>query len=191
MIKELDIVVHDDYGIVYHDTEDYYECRNRYLVQGDADSVHDPHSGEERDRDCEGRNNGNADRQKDDSHQNDSDYGKQEFVTEIRYALPDHSRLIRDNIDVYVGRQQGSKLSHDFVKAITQFGDILALLHLDGQQYARLSIEADQEDRVLVAPLNLCEVLDIDRLSCSRNVDHHISDLVFRGKGPRCSHGDL
>ena len=104
-------------------------------------------------------------RQKDDSHQDDRAYGKQEFTTEVGDALPDHSRLIRDKIDFYVGRQQGSKLGHDFVEAITQFGDILALLHFDRQQHARLSIVADQEDRVLVAPLDLCEVLDIDRLA--------------------------
>ena len=83
MIKELDIVVHDDDGIVYNDTENYYECCNRYLVQGNAESVHDPHSCQERNRDCQGRDNGNADRQKDHGHQNDSGYGKQEFMTEI------------------------------------------------------------------------------------------------------------
>src|SRR5271157_1466406 len=166
MIQKLDIVVYDDYGIIYDDTQDDYECCNRYLVQGNAEGVHDPHSYEERNRDCQGRNDGNTDRQKHDSHQNDSGYGKHEFMTELRHALLDHGRLIRDNIDVNVGRQQGSELGHDFVKAISQFGDILALLHFDGQQYARLSIVADQKDRVLVAPVDLCEILDIDRLAC-------------------------
>ncbi len=55
-------------------------------------------------------------------------------------------RLIRDEIDVYVGRQQGSKLGHDFVEAITQLGDIFALLHFDREQHTRLSVEADKED---------------------------------------------
>ena len=105
-------------------------------------------------------------RQKDDGHQDDRAYGKHEFMAEVADALPDHMRLIRDEIDLYIGRQQRSKLGHDFVKAITQFGDILALLHFDRQQHARLSIVADKEDRVLVAPLDLCEVLDIDRLAC-------------------------
>jgi hypothetical protein len=75
-------------------------------------------------------------------------------------------RLIRYEIDFYVGRQQGSKLGHDFVEAITQFGDILAFLHFDGQEDARLSVKAYKEDRVLVAPLDLSQVLDVDGLAC-------------------------
>ncbi|OPY60733.1 MAG: hypothetical protein A4E57_04371 [Syntrophorhabdaceae bacterium PtaU1.Bin034] len=81
-------------------------------------------------------------------------------------ALLNHSRLIGNKIDFYVWRQQRSKVSHDLVKLITQFGDILALLHFDREQHARLSVVADKEDRVLVAPLNLCHVLYIDRLAC-------------------------
>ena len=88
MIKEFDIVVCDDDGIVHDDAEDDYERCNRYLVQGNAEGVHDPHRCEERNRDCQGRNKGNADRQKDDGHQDDRGYGKQEFMTEVARCAP-------------------------------------------------------------------------------------------------------
>ena len=113
MIQEIDIVVHDDDGIVHDDSQDDDECCNRYLVQGNAEGVHDPHRGEERHRDGQGRNQGNADRQKDNRHQDDSPDGQHEFMAELGDALPDHGRLIRDNIDIDVGRQQQSKLAHD------------------------------------------------------------------------------
>src|SRR5271157_6230551 len=129
-------------------------------------------------------------RQKDDCHQDDRAYGKHEFMAEVADALPHHMRLIRDKIDVYIGRQERSKLGHNLVKAITQLGDIFALLHFDGQQDTRLSIKAYKEDRVLVAPFDLSQVLDIDRLTCFRDVDHNICDLVFRGKRPRCSRSE-
>ena len=149
-------------------------------MQRDADGVHCPEGHADRYWNGERRDHGHPDGQQYYRDENNRCDGQHEFMAQMRDALLYDLRLIGDEVDLDIRRQQSVEAGKDLPDTVAEFDDVFALLHFNGQQQARLAVVAHHERGVLVAPLHLGKVADIDGLARAGDVHQNISDLFFR-----------
>src|SRR6185369_6495299 len=191
VVQEFHVVVGDHDGVVYHDPENHDERCDGYLVQRNPHRVHDGEGAAQGHRYGQGGDESDPQGQEyygDDNHGNDS---QQEFVAQIRDPLLDHPRLVGDQVQFDVGGKEHLEALEDRIQLFTKFDDVLSLLHLDGEEQARVAVVANHEGRVLIPALHVGEVLDVERVAILGDVHENVSDLLFGIEDSRGPHGHL
>ena len=154
VVQELHVVVGDDDGVVHHDPQDHDQRRDGDLVQCDPQRVHHAERPAQGHRYGQGRDEGDAERKKEERDQDDGADGQQELVAQIRDPLLDDLRLVGDEVDLHVRRKEDLEPLEDLFQLLAELDDIFPLLHLDGKQEAGVAVVADHEVGVLVAARN-------------------------------------
>ena len=132
-VEKIDIVIGNDNGVIHDDPEDHNERRDRNLMQRDPDCVHHPEGDAERYGNGESRDRGDPDGQQNNRDEHHRCDGEQEFMAKMRHAFLNDLRLIGDEIDPDIRRQQGINAGKNLLDSIAQFDDIFSLLHFNGE----------------------------------------------------------
>src|SRR5208283_2908040 len=122
-VEKIDVIVYNDNDIVHDDPEDHDERRDGDLMQRDADGVHCPESYEDAYWNGERRDHCNPDGQQDYRDEYNSGYGQHEFMAQMRDAFLDDLRLIGDEIDPDIRRQQGVEAVKGVPDTFAEFDD--------------------------------------------------------------------
>ena len=139
MIEQFDVVIGDHDGIVDHHPEHDNQRRNRDLVQLDAESVQQAEGRRNGHRNRHGGNQGHAERQQQHRYQNHGSDGYPELANEVLHAVGDDRGLVRNEIDLQIGRQQRAQVIQRSVKLLAEIDDIVAFLHLHREQNGALA----------------------------------------------------
>ena len=68
---------------------------------------------------------------------------------------------LHDQVDLGIGGKQHLEALKDRIQLLTQFDNVFPLLHLDGEEQARVAVVTHHERRVLVAALHVGEIFDV------------------------------
>ncbi len=85
------------------------------------------------------RNQSHAEGQQRERDQNHRGDGDAELADKVFHALSHHLGLIRNHVDLQVGRKQRAQAIESSVKFLSEIHDIVALLHLDREQDGALA----------------------------------------------------
>ena len=91
-----------------------------------------------------------------------------------------HLGLVGNQIELDVRRKTCLNACQLGVQVFAEIVDIVAFVHLNRKQNGGLAIHAHVVIRILVRPVNVCQIPDVDRLACcARDIHHDLPDVVL------------
>ena len=168
------IQYHD--GIIHNHPQRHHQCRKRYAIDFVAEAKEKSQRNEDGYGNSRGSNQRHLEGLQQNDHNNNRQYGNQDFSQKVFDAFANNFRLVRNAEHLDFFRQAAFKFRKHMLDFLAHFHNVMAFFHFDAKHHALVAVHLDVGRTIGILAFYTGYIFQANHTSFRRTKDNRFAD---------------